>query len=576
MQDLLLDGQGNVCCGVCRYGLPECMFPKTSGARLRSCMVVLIKDPASQKKRRGEMKHHSVIAAVVVALCLWVGCDSAFAVIFKGTLDWQTSRDEAVALAKAQGKKILLVAGRYPACAVTAGAVDIACESVNPPIRALIQQHFIPWFSDIDASSETDVYVTGMAYYYLPLICVIDPNDSLSYLDRSTGAIELQSFYARLLQYSTCALTISPSEQTFAASSNTGTVDVRSSSSTCPWTAVSNDAWIVITAGNAGTGSGTVSYSVSANAGDPRTGTMTIAGQTFTVNQNDSATCTSTITPTNALLKASPTCTAFGCIPITGTVTVATSLSSCSWNATSNDSWITITACSAHTGNGTVSYSLSTNTGGHRTGTITIAGQTFTVNQRGVLTALGSLRVTISPPGAVTAGGQWRRVGTTTWFNSDSLEGSIPVGSYTVEFKAATGWTTPASVVATIGDGAQVAASGTYVVPQTIPVLQVTPGSLNFGHVSLGLTKDLTLTVKNAGGANLAGNATTAAPFSIVSDGSYDLAPDQNKVVTIRYQPTSKGPHTGTVVFTGGDGAAVQVTGNRSVGLPWLMLLLEK
>ena len=207
---------------------------------------------------------------------------------------------------------------------------------------------------------------------------------------------------------------------------------------------------------------------------------------------------------------------------------------------------------------------------------MTIAGQTFTVNQRGVLTAVGALQGMIGPPGAVTAGGQWRRVGTTTWFNSGSMQTGIAVGSYTVEFKAVTGWTTPSSVVATIGDGATATASGAYI-PQTIPVLQVTPGSLNFGYVPVGMTKDLTVTVKNAGGATLTGNATTAAPFSIVSDGSYDLAPDQNKVVTIRYQPTSKGQHTGRVVFTGGDGATVQVSGKtqKSNGLPWLMLLLE-
>jgi hypothetical protein len=524
------------------------------------------------------MKRHTVIATLVVVVCLWVGCSNAFAVTFKGTLDWQVSRDEAVALARAQGKKILLVAGRYPGCSQTEWTIDFATESVNPPIKSLIEQYFIPWYSDIDTSSETDIYVTGMGLYYLPLICVIDPNDSLHFLDRSTGGIELQSFYARLLHYSTCGFNISLSEQTFSSSSNAGTVNVTSSSDECPWTAVSNAPWITITTPNdgLGTGNGTVFYSVSANTGDPRTGTMIIAGRTFTVNQNDSAACTNTISPTNSLLKASPTVTPFGVVPITGAVAVTTSLSRCSWNATSNDSWIAITAGISGTGDGTVSYSLSTNTGGHRTGTMTIAGQTFTVNQRGVLTSLGALRGTISPPGAVTAGGQWRRVGTATWLDSDSIEADIFVGSYTVEFKTVTGWTTPPTVIATIGDGATATASATYVVPQTIPVLQLTPGSLNFGHVPVGLAKDLTVTVKNAGGGTLIGNAATTAPFSIVSGGNYDLAPDPNhsQDVTIRYQPTSKGPHTGIVVFTGGDGATVKVAGNPR-GLPWLMLLLD-
>ncbi len=54
----------------------------------------------------------------------------------------------------------------------------------------------------------------------------------------------------------------------------------------CNWTAVSNDAWITINSGTPGTGNGTVGYTVAANTGAARTGTMTIAGLTFTVNQS--------------------------------------------------------------------------------------------------------------------------------------------------------------------------------------------------------------------------------------------------------------------------------------------------
>ena len=68
----------------------------------------------------------------------------------------------------------------------------------------------------------------------------------------------------------------------------------------------------------------------------------------------------------------------------TGSVTVTTG-GSCSWVAVSNHAWITITGGSSGTGNGTVSYSITENTGAkRRTGTITIAGQTYTVTQAGV------------------------------------------------------------------------------------------------------------------------------------------------------------------------------------------------
>jgi len=57
--------------------------------------------------------------------------------------------------------------------------------------------------------------------------------------------------------------------------------------------------------------------------------------------------------------------------------------SSCSWSASSNTSWLTITAGFYGTGNGTVSYSYAANSGAARSGTLTIGEQLFTVNQPG-------------------------------------------------------------------------------------------------------------------------------------------------------------------------------------------------
>jgi len=44
-----------------------------------------------------------------------------------------------------------------------------------------------------------------------------------------------------------------------------------------------------VSAGSSGSGNGTVSFTVAANSGAPRTGTLTIAGQTYTVTQSASA-----------------------------------------------------------------------------------------------------------------------------------------------------------------------------------------------------------------------------------------------------------------------------------------------
>ena len=80
-------------------------------------------------------------------------------------------------------------------------------------------------------------------------------------------------------------LNINPTSQNFSASGSNGIVNV-SSSGSCGWTATSNASWIGITSGASGTGNGTVGFTIAANTGAQRTGTLTIVGQTFTVMQD--------------------------------------------------------------------------------------------------------------------------------------------------------------------------------------------------------------------------------------------------------------------------------------------------
>ena len=84
-----------------------------------------------------------------------------------------------------------------------------------------------------------------------------------------------------------CSYILTPaSPQAFTASDGEGGVAVDASDAFCAWTAVSHDSWIIITSGESGTGDGSVVYTVIANTGVARTGTMTIAGETYTVNQD--------------------------------------------------------------------------------------------------------------------------------------------------------------------------------------------------------------------------------------------------------------------------------------------------
>jgi hypothetical protein len=102
-------------------------------------------------------------------------------------------------------------------------------------------------------------------------------------------AAGIESGYSNEISYNptvTCLYSISPASQSVASSGGARTVSV-SSQSGCTCTAVSNVSWLVITSNSSWTGSGTVNYSVNANSSaSSRTGTMTVAGQTFTVTQS--------------------------------------------------------------------------------------------------------------------------------------------------------------------------------------------------------------------------------------------------------------------------------------------------
>ncbi len=104
--------------------------------------------------------------------------------------------------------------------------------------------------------------------------------------------------------------------------------------------------------------------------------------------------CTPTLTPSTQSFGA-------GGGSATTTVTAATG---CSWSATSNDGWITVTSGATGTGSGTVGYAVAPNPGaGSRTGTVSIGGQTLTISQAAAPVAPA---ITTQPADqTVTAGG---------------------------------------------------------------------------------------------------------------------------------------------------------------------------
>jgi all-beta uncharacterized protein len=95
-----------------------------------------------------------------------------------------------------------------------------------------------------------------------------------------------------------CVYSVTPASVTVGATGSTSALSVTSGTS-CAWTAVSNVAWITITAGASGSGIGGVSYIVAANTGTARSGTLTVAGKTVTFSQAANPSATPLAPPTN-------------------------------------------------------------------------------------------------------------------------------------------------------------------------------------------------------------------------------------------------------------------------------------
>jgi hypothetical protein len=168
-----------------------------------------------------------------------------------------------------------------------------------------------------------------------------------------------------------CELSVSPQSESFAASGGDGTVRVTASGSNCGWSAASNVPWITVAA-TAGNGNGSVRYSVAANTGAARTGTMNVAGTTISVTQAAAAAAP-------CQYDVSPTSESFSANGGEGSVRIRAA-GHCAWSAVSSAGWISVTA-GAGSGNGNARYSVAANTGAARSGTLTVGGTAVSITQ---------------------------------------------------------------------------------------------------------------------------------------------------------------------------------------------------
>jgi hypothetical protein len=241
-----------------------------------------------------------------------------------------------------------------------------------------------------------------------------------------SGTITVGGQNVTVVQGQGCAFAISPDTRSVPAAGADGTVAVTAGTG-CAWTAASNAPWITIASGTSGSGNGNVSYKVAATTGPARSGSMTIAGRTFTINQG--ADCTISLSSSSGTAAAGGGSGAFDVRTAAG----------CAWTAASNASWLTITAGATGEGNGNVRYAAAANAGPQRTGTIAAGGQTFTVRQDAGCSfsispasqTVGSIGGNASVGVTAPAGCPWNAASQVPWIGISS--GSSGSGSGTVQ-----------------------------------------------------------------------------------------------------------------------------------------------
>jgi hypothetical protein len=216
-----------------------------------------------------------------------------------------------------------------------------------------------------------------------------------------------------------CSFTLAPTSETVPAAGGGGTITVNAPGG-CAWSATANADWLSITSPASGSTPGSVTYAAAANPGGQRTGTLTIAGQTFTVTQAGG--CTFTVAPETV---TSPAAGHSARVDVTGAA-------ECQWTTSSAVPWITINPPGG-SGTGAVDIQVAPNTGPARNSSVTVAGRAVAVNQEsGCTYSINPTSITVPATGgsgagtAVTAaaGCTWTAASQVPWITITTTQGS--------------------------------------------------------------------------------------------------------------------------------------------------------
>ena len=287
------------------------------------------------------------------------------------------------------------------------------------------------WLVAGDSNGETNGIGSGDIYY------LVDPNNSG--LSR-TGYVRIQDQVLTIRQLGLpCTLSLSTNTLTYGPVGATNAITINGAAG-CPWTVYNTNNWITFPNGTNYSGGGALTYWVSANSlAVDRTAIMTVAGQTFTVNQLG-ITCTYSNFPSSATNTSGN---------VTGLVSVVTS-GGCTWVVVNTNGWIAIKSGAAGTNGGLVRYTVQENRSpSARSAYLTVAGNPFLVTQLGspcsyTLSATGRLHGSLPETGQVTVLTDvecgWSVINAPSWIHFTSATNGVGTAAISYSLDGNTGF----------------------------------------------------------------------------------------------------------------------------------------
>lgn len=188
----------------------------------------------------------------------------------------------------------------------------------------------------------------------------------------------------------------------------------------CAWIARPTGSWMSIIGQASGIDNGTFTVSIAANTGAARGGSVQLTNNPnvghadFSQAGGSAQSCQFALTP--ATLTPTADGGAFGV-----TITKTQGAAGCSWTAQTQSPFLTVIGNATGVDTGSTTITVDANSGGARSGTLLIAGQTLTVNQAAAgAPGMAAVLSVVSDPGDLVGGGQ---------SNTFTLRGGITVST---------------------------------------------------------------------------------------------------------------------------------------------------